>query len=347
MKRLRILSGRHAGAAQELAPGECRLGQGQDCDIAISDWEGPPLHLTVGTDDVTACWHAAGSAEHTTPADREPISLIDLCPQRLGGVMLCVGPAYVAWPSDATLLDSNARRPAEAHARPGMPWLRGLRRDLLAIFGVVAVAGAAWVVLSAYAAPLPPTLEASRAAVQRAVDEVSAGRLAVRTEGRALVVSGLVDSVESAAAMRRAIDLSRGPHGVLPRYAIVTEVVEAIRGSVGLPNASIKHLGDGVFSYTAETADTKAARLALDRVSAELTPTVRRIEASLEHIGAADSTPMLSRLTTDGLSVVQTRDGVKHMVVRSAPNSPVTVGEVLSLPPPLSAPSIKPAPIKE
>jgi hypothetical protein len=60
---------------------------------------------------------------------------------------------------------------------------------------------------------------------------------------------------------------------------------------------------------------------------------VRRIDATLESREPDMDAKVLSTLRTDSVEVMQTRDGVKHLVLHTGEAS-VSPGDVLSLAPP-------------
>ena len=75
-KRLRVLSGRHAGACLELEPGEHTIGAAHENDIAISDWTAPTQVLHVDAQGAVQV-HASG-ANHA-PANAQS-SMPDTAP---------------------------------------------------------------------------------------------------------------------------------------------------------------------------------------------------------------------------------------------------------------------------
>jgi type III secretion protein D len=345
MRRLRILTGRHVGSSLDLDPGMHLIGANHGCDITVTDWTFVPLRLVVDEDGiVTAEWDAS-PADGATRADAgaSPTSrhrFDDFVPRRFENVVLCVGPCEGDWPADVVLLDHIFQPTPERVAKwAGARLLRG-RPAFAAGAGVLSLAavGIAWAMFSGPSAPPPPTLAAARGAMQRSLDQLNAGKLDVKVDNSTLVVTGIVETSDQAGQARALIEASRGLHPALQRFAVASDVAEAIRGAVGLPGATVKHAGDGVFTYTADAPDLNAARHAVDRAQADLSSVVRRIDVTIEHTAPTDSTPILSRMTGDGLSVVQTRDGVKHLIVRSAADSPISTSELLSLPSPLSRP---------
>jgi type III secretion protein D len=328
MKKLRILTGRHVGASLDLPNGCHLLGPGDDCDITLTDWSFAPLRLHVGRegdDSVMIEWTAQAldaPDDGNAPAAVQPQwrTLADFEPREFDGTVICVGPAQGAWPSDMALLDAVFKPTPGRVARWAGATLRTRRAGAISAAAVaMGVLVFSAVVAGAQRPPPPaPGVDTVRAELQLQLDRVADGQLRVVAEPAGLVVTGMVDTPELAAAVRTVMQARRGPFPLLPRFTLATDVAETIRGTVGLRNATVKHVGGGVFTYVAEAADEAAARAAIERVSADLASTVKRIDATFERTEGRDSGPILSRLTVDGMSVVQTRDGVKHLVVTSS-----------------------------
>jgi len=338
MKKLRILTGRHVGASLDLPDGSHLLGPGDDCDITITDWSFAPLRLHVGRDgegSVVIEWtaqapDALGDANAPAVAALQWRKLADFEPREFDGTVICVGPAQGAWPTDMALLDAVFKPTPARVARWAGATLRTRRPVAVSAAAVAALILVFSAVVAGARRPPPPApgIDTVRAELQLQLDRVADGQLRVNIEPSGLVVTGMVDTPEQAAAVRNVMQARRGPFALLPRFTLATEVAETIRSTVGLPHASVKHVGGGVFTYVAEAADEAAARAAVDRVSADLAATVKRIDATFERTEGRESGPILSRLTVDGISVVQTRDGVKHLAVTSA----VSPRDALDLP---------------
>lgn len=326
MKKLRILTGRHAGASLDVDNGSHLLGPGPDCDITITDWSFAPLRLHVGRDGddgVVAEWLASPPADaggDAPPPRTQWRKLADFEPREFEGTVICLGPAQGTWPSDVALLDQVFKPTAGRVVRWAGAGLRTRRVALISGAAVVTLSLVVSVVLAGAKRPQGPmpTLESARDGLQHDLDALVDGRLQVRIDATGLVVTGLLDTPEQATAVRAAMQARRGSFPALPRFTLATDVAETIRGTVGLPNAAVRHVGGGVFTYVAEAADEPAARAAIERVSADLAQTVKRIDATFERTEGKESGPILSRFTSDGISVVQTRDGVKHLVVKSS-----------------------------
>ena len=316
IKRLRVLSGRHAGASIELASGEHTIGPDHDNDIIITDWTAPNLVVRVpeqvDLDGTVGDMHDAHGSR----------DLRDLQPARFGDIVLCIGPLEGDWPTDVQLLarlfeppclslPATVRRPRRtaAYAASG---------------GVAAVVACCLVAVMVQARPHSPLQAPERAAVasesaRQALQQAGVRGLQVRIDAGAVCIDGMVETREqgrtalgAVAALALAVDLR-------PRFAVVEDVVESIRSSVGLPQAHITHLGGGVFSLEAESADPEATRAAVGRVAADLSPSVQRIDVALTRSETARrSISVLSSFSDGDMSIVQTKDGAKHFVITRA-----------------------------
>ncbi|WP_207888563.1 hypothetical protein, partial [Pseudomonas sp. 30_B] len=79
MKLLRILTGVHAGAQLQLAPGTHRIGSDDGADIRLTDWHAADLLLHV-KDDVVRAQFVETDAERASSASdsSETVRLVDL-----------------------------------------------------------------------------------------------------------------------------------------------------------------------------------------------------------------------------------------------------------------------------
>jgi len=328
-KRLRILSGTHAGAFLDLSPGTHSIGQADECDISIADWQFQALTLRLGADGVALAQWTNGSPQL--------LRFDDFVPVDFGGVSVCTGPSDSDWPDDAALL--AATRAVAPSGSLAAVRQRLVARPSRAVPGalavIVALVSAGWLVsASSKASEAPaPTLEMSRAALQRAIDGVAAGRLSVRIAQNSLSIDGLLDNAEQLRAVNTALNaaLKAAPAGfpLQQHVSVATDVAETIRNAIGLPGAQITYRGAGVFSYAVKANDVAATQASIDRVTADLTPIVKRIDAVLEEPAAPQppSPSVLSSLSADGVSVMETRDGVKHLVLTVAPDAVLTNGQ--------------------
>lgn len=335
IKQLRILSGAHAGAFLNLSPGTHRLGRTDDCDITITDWRLDALALRLGVDGmVTAQWQG------TSPRG---LRLDDLVPVDFDGVVVCTGPCDGVWPADAQLLaglrPSTAPGPFVALRKGGLANKRGLVSGLAAMS--VAVLALGWLV-SASSSPRDAgivTIASARADLQHTLDALAPGRLEVSQSADALMVDGLVDTPAQARAVSAAMDAVPPRFPLMRHVSVATDVAETIRGALGMPGAQVSYRGARVFSVLVESADVSATQAAIDRVATDLSPLVRHIDAVLQETPEARA-PMpatLSTMTADGVSVLETRDHVKHLVITDAtpPDEPASAATA----PPARAPA--------
>ena len=323
-KRLRILSGTHAGAFLDLSPGTHSIGQADECDISIADWQFPALTLRLGADGVALAQWTNGSPQL--------LRFDDFVPVDFGGVRVCTGPSGADWPDDAALL--AATRAVAPSGSLAAVRQRLVARPARAVPGAVAViialVSAGWLVSATRANEAPaPTLEMSRAALQRAIDGVAAGRLSVRIAQGSLSIDGLLDDAEQLRAVNTALKAAPAGFPLQQHVSVATDVAETIRNAIGLPGAQITYRGAGVFGYAVKANDVAATQAAIDRVTADLSPVVKRIDAVLEEPATPQppSPSVLSSLSADGVSVMETRDGVKHLVLTVAPDSVLTNGQ--------------------
>lgn len=324
-KRLRILSGTHAGAYLDLSPGTHSIGQADECDISIADWQFPALTLRLGADGVALAQWTNGSPQL--------LRFDDFVPVDFGGVRVCTGPSGADWPDDAALL--AATRAVAPSGSLAAVRQRLVARPARAVPGalavIVALVSAGWLVSAtskANEAPAP-TLEMGRAALQRAIDGVAAGRLSVRIAQGSLSIDGLLDNAEQLRAVNAALKAAPAGFPLQQHVSLASDVAETIRSAIGLPGAQITYRGAGVFSYAVKASDVAATQAAIDRVTADLSPVVKRIDAVLEEPATPQppSPAVLSSLSTDGVSVMETRDGVKHLVLTVAPDAVLGQGQ--------------------
>jgi type III secretion protein D len=310
------------------------VGVGSDCDVCVSDWTHSPVRLVVDDDSVVAEWEdRAGSEAAGEKAGTMRRPLVDFAPRAFGAVVLCLGPADDAWPSDLELLDRVFVPSPGRVARWAGARLRTSALTAAMVCSVVILGLVGWRAASGEQAPPPSSPQQVLGEVRQGLDRAVPGRLQAKLIHDRVVVTGILETHEQAEAARQALHAIPAGVEILPRYTTVDDLAQSIRSTAGLPSATIRYQGGGVFSYAAATGDAAATRDALNRVALDLAPLVTRIDASLSPIVSPDSMPILSRLATSGMSVVQTRDGVKHIVVDSPETLPITTGDALDLDP--------------
>lgn len=358
MKRLRILTGRHVGACLDLEPGRHTLGRGADCDVLISDWPGEDMCVTVGDDgavSMLACGSgaAASSPDDSAPSEagapfagsaHEPIALLDFEPHTFGEVVLCVGSVEGPWPANLELLGDALQTGVALRRRLARVVAAQLRRaPVRALLGSVALGGLALALtplLPSQSSLATPHAKPSLAQVQlqllRALEGAGAPALSVQAhqDAQTLEIAGLLDTTDKVGPLRAAINGVASPYPVIQRYSAADTLANDIHSAVGLAGAEVQHRGDGVFVFKAEVKDLAAARAAIDRVARDLSPLVKGIEQRLVLLETAKTElPILSAMTVGRVSVIQTRDGNKHIVM-GAPEPALSVADALLIRPP-------------
>jgi type III secretion protein D len=322
-KRLRVLSGRHAGASLELLAGEHSIGADHDNDITITDWTAPTLVMRV-----PALGDLDGAVDEAHAAD----DLRDLRPARFGDIVVCIGPAEGDWPSDVELLARLFEPPSVpvAPTEPSPPPRQRRTAAYAASGSVAALVACCLVAVMVQARPqlssqAPDRLALASQSVRRALNHTGAGGLQVRVDAGAICIDGLTETRAQSRAVLAAVAELPLAAELRPRFAVVEDVVESIRSSVGLAQAQITHLGGGVFTFQGESVDPESTRAAVARVAADLAPSVKRIEVAVSRTETAHkSISVLSSFSDGDVSIVQTRDGAKHFVITSAEQPAIT-----------------------
>ncbi|CAJ0702212.1 hypothetical protein LMG19089_03035 [Ralstonia edaphis] len=318
-KHIRVLAGAHAGACLDLTPGRWTVGPDPQASIRISDWVGDPLALLV-------------DAEHGVliESDDGGTAWDDLAPRRFGEIILCVGPAGEAWPSDLALLErvllpaaqetgthsvAAAQAPASdtpAHARP---------RARKGWMGVTAVA-----LLTPCALLLASTRETSSAAHSSAATPIPLiervrtclalhriDGLQIEQHDNEIIVHGIVTSpAEELATLRDLRAVSASVHTDL---SIAQEVIENLRESLQEPGLSISYLGSNRFSIKGPAVHPERVRATADHVRSDLGGNIKDIVLDITQARVrntkADAT---SALSVDELSYIESSDGTKDFL---------------------------------
>ncbi|MEK6349463.1 MAG: type III secretion protein [Burkholderia sp.] len=324
MKLLRILTGTHAGAQLQLAPGAHRIGTDDAADIRLTDWRGGDLWLTVSDTGVVSAQMVAaapGTPEATAAADGtatsgplETILLVDFVPMQFDGTILCVGDEAGVWPSDYELLQTLMTKP--------VPKASPLRRRYLGIAAACFCVGAVIVTVSVLStaqmsrAALPPNADDN---AHRVTDALAAARiegLSAHAVGDTVVVTGMLASSADDAAVRqllRRLAIAQ----VAAQYDVAPQVARSIEDSLGVPGARVQYGGAGRFVIKGSVGNKMALDTAIARVRADLDPNVKDIVAdvseSADNASSSDATAYSEMISADGVQYAQTPDGVKHI----------------------------------
>lgn len=351
-KRLRILTGTHAGASLDLSSGNHSTGFNDDCDISITDWTFAPLRISVGEGkggSVIASWTEVPTATDVAQPQGAELKpklelaqrhcFADFQPRAFEDIVLCFGPLDQAWPTDSQLLDSIFQSTPKRMVHRAAKRLRASATSVLSGAGVLSlcVSGSVLMMGAPKANKPVDTPMSVVAQVQQAVSQSGLRGLkveAVATPAPGVLISGMVTGPGQARSLDDALATVVSAVPVTRRVSLASDVAESIRSTVGLAGAEVKYMGDGVFAFTGEAVNATAVRQAISRVTADLGEAVRRIDVTLEQGDKKPiEVPILSSMNDGEISAVQTRDGVTHLVV-TEPERTVSVNTALSLRPP-------------
>ena len=301
IKEIRILSGRHRGAALRLAAGSWRIGADDAASVHISDWLHAPVTLTIA-DDGRACW-TGGDADTAVPViEHQTIQFNDIA--------LSIGdPDHVA-----------ATAPLELAApvlpvAPPQSSRNGLTRWLA--LGAVAVPAAMLstallAMQPAHVSPAAPQLDSLRRQMPGLLAGIGQTGLQVNEQNGLIVVQGVVRTSADATAVRDLLHRT-APNKAIARLAIVNDVLASITESLREPTLNAGYEGDGRFVVTGTTRDSAVVHKHLAQLAADLGPAVRQLDARVTEVrpgwSVADSD---SALDAGGLRYVQSLDGSKH-----------------------------------
>lgn len=323
-KEIRLLTGRHAGARIKFHTTQMRIGNDDEADIQIRDWDPPSMQMRLSDDGALTI--GGLSDEHP------PIALEDFKPRRFGQVVICAGDADAQWPSDIALLETLLTPTVRASSAPlaatSPAVVQRPRRaaHLIGFVGAVALAaGSASIALPAVmrthtddmrpAATPQPTL----GALQHALALLHQPDLAVRQQGPRFVVEGVVPDRASEALARNALE-SIAPNRIDWRIGCVDELARGLQEALNDPALQVRYLGDRAFGVSGIAKNVPATQAVIARMSTDLQPMIERIAQQFE----ADDAIALPRaidslLAVDGLQYVEASDGVKHFMNSNGP----------------------------
>lgn len=327
MKLLRILTGTHAGAQLQLAPGAHRIGTDDAADIRLTDWRGADLWLTVSDAGVVSAQAVASPTGAVDPGATsgplEQILLVDFVPMQFEGTILCVGDESGVWPSDYELLSTLLAAKPAAKASP-------LRRRYLGIAAACFCVGAVIVTISVLStaqmsrAALPPNGDDHARRVTEALAAAHIDGLNAHAVGDTVVVTGMLGSSADDSAVRQLLNRLAIAQ-VARQYDVAPEIARSIEDSLGVPGARVQYGGAGRFVIKGSVGNKNALDSAIARIRADLDPNVKDIVADVsESSGGANASDGLAyseMLSADGVQYAQTPDGVKHIYASDLPDA--------------------------
>jgi type III secretion protein D len=324
MKRLRILTGVHAGAQVRLTPGMHRIGNDDDSDIRISDWQGQDLLLAVDDEGLVTAQRidpgAAPDAAADAPQAGEPIIdpgcvlLVDFAPMRFGDTALCIGWEDAAWPSDIDLLSTLLVKTETPPRQGGQSRVR----NLIGI-GLACVALTALIVIGSTLM----TTQVSHAAAPRETSELlhrvnallataNQPELHAQAAGSMVKITGIVATSADDLIVRKALE-PLGAASVARQYDVAANDARSIEESLGIPELHVAYAGRGVFDVTGKVANAAAANAAISRVRVDLDENVKDLRDQVTEIGR-NTAPSFSELVlSNAVQYAETPDGIKHI----------------------------------
>jgi type III secretion protein D len=318
MKRIRFLTGAHAGAEVPLSAGKYGIGAQEACDICISDWREDPLTLFVDDAD-----HAFMLPHGSENVDAAGTPVVDFTALRFGDVTLCLGPNDAAWPTDIELLSgmfSPAKKADSPSANRRSLTLAGI---VLASTMVASAMGAGAIIAGTQpseAVGAATNLDALAAQLSASLHAAGLKELNANVTGNTLIVRGMVPSAAQDIAARKLI----ARVGTLPiqrGYDVAENDVRSMQESLGIVGAQVHYVGNGVFRISGSVPSLDRFRQALTGVRNDFDGNVKRIETAVRELSVPAVTTAYSEMIAIGdVRYIQTPDGVKH-VYPSTPHS--------------------------
>lgn len=314
MKKLRVLTGRHAGSELILDASISVISGDPEDDIQISDWTEAPI---------TICIHEDGSdnpaASLRLDEEGNDVSLADFAPRAFGPVVLCAGPVGGAWPPDIELLERMLRPKAAAPSAAQQPdsdraaakgrrwWPYGAAASAAA-----ALLGGLVLVIrngTPEPAPISPLAMAVKVLQGFELPEVS-----VRSEGSGVIVEGIVPDPMTANRLRQAFTvLPRG--AVKDRIVSASEVAQTIADTLGVSGISVRYAQRGRFVVQGAAVGAKKLAATAERLASEMHPLVTGITLAVDDLPPPPTMPTGAMMSAAGVEYVQSRDGTKHIAL--------------------------------
>ncbi len=325
--RLCVLSGTHAGASLDLAPGDYTVGCEDDSSIYLSDWAFAPLTLRVDPNgDHEVRWVGRRVVTISMPS----FKAFDFA-----GTVLSIGAADGDWPERADVMETRKQVRLNPGFLPAVhrPVTRA-RRSLLSVFGAGLVGafliGGLVSALSKQQPSFPSAPQSRQKFVQEVVDAVAPSALRVTVSGNSLTVDGVVSDAEVARRVHDRLVGMRLPMALVERYVPAGSLVQIIRTAPGLNDAEINFVGSSRFAIVAKAEEAMNARASVAQLQVELKPAVRELELKFasppqeEPQKTNDDLMRSAWSPAEGLHVAETRDGVKYMLLEQTDAAPET-----------------------
>lgn len=301
MKQIRILTGAHAGARLDLAPGEYRIGTDPGADLQLLDWPGAQARLQVDADGAVRIEQPPG----------EQVWLVDHVPMPFGKLALCMGDSDHPWPDDLALLSTLYLKPEPTAAQRRRKAVGTALACLM--LGSLVVAGGALLLPGQTQAAAAPDVHAQRHALERALADAHLDGLHVSEDGTSLRLSGLVTTTAEDLQLRAL--LARLQLGRIDRaYDVAQNDARGIEDALGIAGARVRYAGQGEFEVGGVVRSREQLEAAISRVRPDLDGNVKAIRLASD-LAYADTLPgeFSMVMSADDITYGQTPDGVKHL----------------------------------
>jgi type III secretion protein D len=312
-KRLRILTGRHAGASQDLAVGIHTVGRTDDCQIFITDWSAQQIGLAfeVFERDGVESLVWLMQRQDSDPAVQRRHALRDFQPVRFGDIVVCAGPVSSDWPSDAVLL-KKIFGPASMIRRFASRY-RALLCGVTATTGVLVLFGLT--MQSSVAEPATPvkTPEARAASIAAHLKNLGIEGINVTAQGGAIVVAGLVGDAQQGERLHAALQTVDGAGALSHHYATASQVEQVIQGGLGEPHVRVSHRGQGVFAIEGHVTSLDTLKQKAHHLANDMRSTIQRIDVLATEQAGSVPKHVTAVLADDTDPYVRTAEGVKHL----------------------------------
>jgi type III secretion protein D len=301
MKQIRILTGAHAGARLDLAPGDYRIGTDPGADLQLLDWPGAEARLQVDADGAVRIEQPPG----------EQVWLVDHVPMPFGKIALCMGDSDGPWPDDLALLSTLYLKPEPTAAQRRRKAVGTALACLM--LGSLVVAGGALLLPGQTHAAAVPDLHAQRHALESALAAAHLDGLRVSDDGATLHLSGLVTTAAEDLQLRNL--LAHLQLGRVERaYDVAQNDARGIEDALGVAGARVRYAGHGEFEVGGVVRSREQLEAAISRVRPDLDANVKAIRLAAD-LAYSDTLPgeFSEVMSADDITYGQTPDGVKHL----------------------------------
>jgi type III secretion protein D len=322
-KRLRVLTGRHAGASQDLSIGTHTVGRTDDSQLFISDWSTEQAGLTlevVAHEGVPSLvWFAR--QDGCDPAAQRRHALLDFQPVRFGDIVVCAGPVSGPWPSDAAILKKMFGPSSMISAAASRH--RGLLCGLVALAGVAVLFGLTMQTTAAEQSSKVESPETRVASIASQIKNLGIDGITVSAEGQTIVVAGMVSDEQQGKRLQTALRALERAGELSHRYTTVAQIEQMIQGSVGEADVNVSHRGQGVFAVEGRVRSLDALKQKTNQLANDMRSNIQRIDVLAVEQAAPDASKQVTAVFADDTDpYVRTSEGVKHLGL--LPTAPAT-----------------------